>query len=342
VVSCVWRGHTGRTRQGVIQVSNATAGVGPRVSVCALLTCFNRRDMTLECLRALGANQGLELVDLRAVLVDDGSNDGTAQAVRAEFPWVDVVTSDGNLFWCRGMHLAFETALRTGFDHYLWLNDDTMLWPDALARLLACEAQLRLQIDHTDHTEHIEHTEQTDRPVIIVGSTADPVSGVCTYGGHRRPWRLRPFSVELVEPGADAQRCDTLTGNVVLIPARAAKRVGNLDPRFEHAMGDTDYGLRARGCGVELWVAPRMHGSCADNATAGTYLDSALPLATRWKRMLHRKGLPWRSWLIFTRRHTGVMWPVYFMWPYARLVAASCLAASRRRIARPRPEAPLQ
>ena len=286
--------------------------------MCALLTCFNRRETTLECLRALGANQCRELVDLWAVLVDDGSNDGTAQAVRAEFPWVEVVTSSGNLFWCRGMHLAFETALRTGFDHYLWLNDDTMLWPDALARLLACEAQLRVH---------------TDRPVIVVGSTADPVSGVCTYGGNRRPWRLRPFSVERVVPTADAQRCDTLTGNVVLIPARAAQRVGNLDPAFEHAMGDTDYGLRARRCGVELWVAPQMHGSCADNPPAGTYLDASLPLAIRWRRMLHRKGLPWRSWLVFTRRHTGILWPLYFVWPYAKLVVASFLAASRRRSA---------
>ena len=286
--------------------------------MCALLTCFNRRETTLECLRALGANQCRELVDLWAVLVDDGSNDGTAQAVRAEFPWVEVVTSSGNLFWCRGMHLAFETALRTGFDHYLWLNDDTMLWPDALARLLACEAQLRLH---------------TDEPVIVVGSTADPVSGVCTYGGNRRPWRLRPFSVERVVPTADAQRCDTLTGNIVLIPARAAQRVGNLDPAFEHAMGDTDYGLRARRCGVELWVAPQMHGSCADNPPAGTYLDASLPLAIRWRRMLHRKGLPWRSWLVFTRRHTGVLWPLYFVWPYAKLVVASFLAASRRRSA---------
>ena len=286
--------------------------------MCALLTCFNRRETTLECLRALGANQCRELVDLWAVLVDDGSNDGTAQAVRAEFPWVEVVTSSGNLFWCRGMHLAFETALRTGFDHYLWLNDDTMLWPDALARLLACEAQLRVH---------------TDRPVIVVGSTADPVSGVCTYGGNRRPWRLRPFSVERVVPTADAQRCDTLTGNIVLIPDRAAQRVGNLDPAFEHAMGDTDYGLRARRCGVELWVAPQMHGSCADNPPAGTYLDASLPLAIRWRRMLHRKGLPWRSWLVFTRRHTGILWPLYFVWPYAKLVVASFLAASRRRSA---------
>ena len=58
--------------------------------------------------------------------------------MRAEFPWVEVVVSDGSLFWCRGMHLAFETAFRKGFDHYVWLNDDTTLRNEALAGLLAC------------------------------------------------------------------------------------------------------------------------------------------------------------------------------------------------------------
>lgn len=287
------------------------------VSVCALLTCFNRREKTLECLRALAGSSGLQAVELRAVLVDDGSTDGTAQAVRTEFPWVDVVTSEGSLFWCRGMHLAFESALRSGFDHYLWLNDDTMLNSDAVARLLACEANLR---------------GRTDAPLIVIGSTVDPLSGACTYSGERRPSRWQPSRVERVVPASVPQRCDTLTGNIVLIPSRAAQLVGNLDPGFEHAMGDTDYGLRARSLGVELWVDSGVHGGCAHNPVAGTYLDPSLPIATRWKRMLHRKGLPWRSWLIFTRRHTGVMWPLYFAWPYAKLLVVSPFTAARRRL----------
>ena len=278
------------------------------VSVCALLTCFNRREKTLDCLRALAHNVGLQHVHLRAVLVDDGSTDGTAEAVLTEFAWVEVVRSNGSLFWCRGMHLAFETALRTGFDHYLWLNDDTALLPDAMVRLLACESQLRAS---------------RSTPVIVVGSTVDPISGVCTYGGERLASRWSPFWFERIAPASVPQRCDTLTGNVVLVSARAAQRVGNLDPSFEHAMGDTDYGLRAHRLGVELWVAPQVHGTCAHNPVAGTHMDQSLPLATRWKYMLHRKGLPWRSWLTFTRRHMGVMWPLYFAWPYAKLLIGS-------------------
>ena len=292
------------------------SAVGPSsVGVCALLTCFNRRDTTLACLRALAASTGLAHGALHAVLVDDGSSDGTAQAVRAEFPWVEVVVSDGSLFWCRGMHLAFETAMRQGFDHYLWLNDDTTLRSDALAGLLACEALLR---------------QRTEAPIIVVGSTVDAATGAHNYGGERQPSRIVRFRVERVSPSSAPQRCDTITGNIVLIPARVAQRVGNLDPAFEHAMGDTDYGLRARRHGVELWVAPHFHGECASNPMAGTFTDRSLPLKVRWKRMLDRKGLPWKSWLVFTRRHMGVMWPLYFAWPYAKLVVESSVMRLRR------------
>ncbi len=281
----------------------------PFTSLCVLLTCFNRREKTLECLRALGASTGLRQVKLSAVLVDDGSKDGTAQAVNAEFPWVQVVSGadsgQGPLFWCRGMHLAFETALRNRHDLYLLLNDDTVLQADALAGLLACSSEL---------------ARERLNPVIVVGSTYDITSGAHSYGGERRPSRLKPFSVERVAPGDVALPCDTFNGNIVLITAQAAAKVGNLDPAFEHAMGDTDYGLRARKLGVELWVAPQMQGTCSDNPTYGGYRDTSLPLRLRWKKMLDRKGLPWRSWLIFTRRHTGVMWPLYFAWPYAKLI----------------------
>ena len=299
-----------RTSHAMADEKHREAVTNVRVtsSVCALLTCFNRRDKTLECLRALADSTGLQQVALSAVLVDDGSTDGTAEAVRAEFAWVEVVRASEPLFWCRGMHLAFETALQSGFDHYLWLNDDTVLMPDAVARLLKCESVLR---------------DSTDAALIVVGSAVDPISGGCTYGGERWVSRWGSFRCERIAPSDVPQRCDTLTGNIVLLPALSVQRVGNLDPSFEHAMGDTDYGLRAHRLGVELWVAPQVHGTCAHNPVVGTYMDPSLPLPTRWKYMLQRKGLPWRSWLTFSRRHMGVIWPLWFAWPYAKLLFGS-------------------
>ncbi len=281
-----------------------------KTTVCALLTCFNRREKTLECLRALAASTGLSAAALSAVLVDDGSTDGTAEAVRREFPWVQVLRSADNLFWCRGMHLAFDHAMRTGFDFYLWLNDDTVLQPDAVARLLRCEAALRVA---------------AGGPVIVVGSTVDAATGGVSYGGERRPSRLRPLHVVRVNPGPVPQRCDSMTGNIVLVAAAVAARVGNLEARFEHSMGDTDYALRAQRCGVQVWVGEGVHGTCSDNPQRNTWCDKSLPLAARWRDMNTRKGLPWRSWLTLTRRHAGVLWPLHFALPYLKVVAQSAL-----------------
>lgn len=283
---------------------------GSAVRVCALLTTFNRRETTLACLRALEAGAGEAGIAPAAIVVDDGSSDGTAAAVRAAFAWAEVVDGAGELFWCRGMHRAFATALGIGFDHYLWLNDDTVLAVDAVRRLLDCHADL---------------AATRSAPVLVVGATVDAQTGLPTYGGERIPARWRPLRIAMVAPAAQAQACDSMTGNIVLIPAAAAARAGNLDPTFEHAMGDTDYALRARRAGVEIWLAPGVLGACSQNGVAGSYRDATLPLRARWRQMLSRKGLPWRSWLLFSRRHGGVLWPLWFAWPYLKVTASSLL-----------------
>lgn len=275
----------------------------PKPRLAVLLTSFNRKAKTLAALNALAGNTGLEDVDLSVVLVDDGSTDGTAEAVGQAFPWVRVEHGDGSLFWCRGMHRAFELAMQTGYDYYLWLNDDTLLQPDAVSRMLACHADL--------HARH-------GKPSIVVGSTVDEHTGKLTYGGERRVSWWRRTTFVRVEPTEDAQRCDSMNGNFVLIPADVARKVGNLDPAFEHAMGDTDYALRAVSLGVELWVAAGVFGTCGHNSIKGTFLDPSLPFSRRWKHFLSRKGLPWRSWMVFTRRHAGPFWPMFFALPYAK------------------------
>jgi GT2 family glycosyltransferase len=276
-----------------------------RSSLCVFSTCHNRCAKTLECLRALEASVGLEAISLSVILVDDGSTDGTAQAVTAEFPRVRVIAADGSLFWCRGMHRAFAEALREGHDYYLWLNDDTLLQPDAIARLVACEHERRTACG---------------RPVIVTGSTVDGRTGEPTYGGEARFSRWRRTAWRLVPPAETPRRVETMDGNLVLISAAAADRVGNLDPAFEHAMADFDYGLRANAAGVEIWLAPQVHATCSANPVQGTFQDASLNLRARWRHFLSRKALPWRSWLRFTRRHAGLFWPLFFTWPYVRVV----------------------
>ena len=93
-----------------------------------------------------------------------------------------------------------------------------------------------------------------------------------SYAGQVRASRLMPWKLKCSTP--DPVRptpCDTINGNLVLIPRALAPRLGNIDPGFAHAFGDLDYGFRARKAGARLWVAPGFAGRCAPNVSRPRY-----------------------------------------------------------------------
>ena len=285
-------------------------GGGDTQRIAAVLTCFNRRQQTLDCLVALRVAVAKTGLSLQIIVVDDGSTDGTAAALRAQDPEITVIESGGDLFWNRGMHRGMAEAMQRPINHVLWLNDDTLLAPDALQRLLA-------------ESQAIESA--LGRPTIMVGATCGS-DGQLTYGGSASAGKWRCLSYHRVWHASKPVACEVMNGNCVLLPANLVKQVGNLDPVFEHAMGDTDYALRARRAGFGVHVASGFVGRCANNPVHGTYSDTSLPWATRWRKVMDRKGLPWRSWFHFTRRHGGWLWPLYFAWPYCQLLVSGVFA----------------
>ncbi|MEG4806801.1 glycosyltransferase family 2 protein [Microcoleus sp. F8-D3] len=288
-----------------------------RTNIAVLLTCFNRKQKTLACLEAL-FNQALPAnVDISAYIVDDASTDGTSEAVHQAYPQVKIFHGDGNLFWNGGMRFAFTEAMKDDPDYYLWLNDDTIMYPEALKTLLTTSNQL---------------AQKGETKAIVSGSTCDPQTGKTTYGGVVRDHPILPFRYRLVEPTQEALLCSTIHGNCVLLPRNVVQIVGNLNPAFVHYIGDWDYGLRARQKGCTVWIAPGHLGTCSLNPQVTK--TAAKNLSEGLDKMSTPKGLSFKDatlqppgeWKVFTQQHGGLLWPIYWLLPYRRLVWFSVLS----------------
>lgn len=255
------------------------------VRIAVLMTCFNRRALTIGCLETLRNQAWFREEDL--FLVDDGSSDGTGEAVLAAMPGANVIRGDGALFWNGGMRLSWESAKASGrvFDFYLWLNDDVRLAPDAVAMLVA----------------DADSVTPRGGAVIVAAATTEPGEDTITYGAHRLPDASRPLRMRLMMPEGKPARADTISGNIVLVSAAAEARLGNMIPDFEHIYGDLDYGLRATASDIPVALASRPGGTCGANPITGSSIDPSMSkiarLRRRWKESAKVHARDWRRFV---------------------------------------------
>jgi len=267
--------------------------------IAVLISCYNRKIKTLECLDRLFSQSLAWPVPLQVYLADDGCTDGTADAVRARYPDVTILQGDGSLFWCNSMRLAWQRAAQDLPEFYLWLNDDAMLFEGALETLL--------------DTWRFSDRGET----IVVGSCCDPVTGNRTYGGQLRA-SAHPAHLQPITPQETAVDCEPFQSNVMLVPRAVYERIGMIHG-FQHAMGDTDYGYRALKAGCRCLVAPGFVAACEANKKP-TYWRRGPSRIQRWRLLNSRKGLPFRDWLYFSRQHGGRAWFTYWIRPYIRVL----------------------
>lgn len=254
------------------------------MDVAILMTCFNRREMTLSCLldcyRQIDAMSGSGTYSFSCYLVDDGSTDGTAEAVAQQFPQVRLIRSDGNLYWNQGMRLAWDRASKDrDYDFYLWINDDVRLRDGALATML-------------ENSEFFRHKA-------IVAGTAVDQDGELSYGGRTR-------SMKLIEPDPTIPRpCYLFNGNLVLVPKAAYALLGNLDQAYRHSFGDFDYSVRAGRKGIPKVICPGIQCDCDRNSGLPAWSDPANTLSQRYRYLLSPKGRPFREQFRFDVRYMG-------------------------------------
>jgi len=267
--------------------------------IAVLITSYNRVQTTIRCLKHFAecikpAGYGFDIYH-----VDDNSPDRTGEMIAEQFPEVRQVKGSGSLYWCGGMRLAWETAVRTkDYDAFLWLNDDTFLYPDALQIFTnASEAMVR----------------QTGDAGIIVGATCDPATQRTTYGFTGTPPRSPDGTV------SPMRNSETMNGNVVWVSRKTWQCLGGFRACFTHAMGDTDYGVRAVKSGVSVVLAPTHVGTCKGNA-GKRWDDPSLSFWARWRTLHSAKGCPPWEFMQLVRIAHPRSWPKYVLKLYWRLL----------------------
>jgi GT2 family glycosyltransferase len=267
------------------------------MKLVALTTSHNRRDLTLRALRSLYEQKLPTNCDVEVCLVDDGSNDGTVSAIRANYPNVKILEGNGHLFWAGGMRLGWDSwVAHRDPDALLVFNDDANLYPTAIEDLLAASRLLR-EAGRDAHA--------------IAGALVDPRSKQTSYGGQVRASAWHSLLFRVLEPTGQIENCDTLNMNCVLISREALSRVGFLDNAFAHHRADFDFGLRLKAAGGDVVLAPSYVGEDSRNPPV-----FGMSIMERWRKLISPKGEPFRERLTFCRRHGGWFWFLFWISPY--------------------------
>ena len=210
-----------------------------RPRVCVLILNRDRRDDTLACLSSLLARP---YPDLDVVVLDNASSDGTAAAVRAAYPQVQVIETGGNLGYAAGNNVGLVWARRQGAEYALLLNEDTIVDPDFIAHLVDA-AQARPELAFLGPLVY-HYTE----PEVIQSAGGMIAPDWRTYHrGQNEPDHgqyARPF-----EP-------DWVSGCAIFLRMSVVERIGMLDPAFFIYSEEVDWCLRARRAGFRGLVVP--------------------------------------------------------------------------------------
>lgn len=255
--------------------------------IAAVTLNWNRAPDTLVCLRSLGA---AGLLPEQMIVVDNGSSDDSAAAIRKAYPQAQLLLNDSNRGFAGGINVGLRWALAAGFPYLLVLNNDAAVSPDALRILLAAAGE---------------------RP------HAGVLSPLIRYAGDGRIWFAGSYRRRLL-PGEhwpayrtrralapEPRPIDYATGCAVLLRAEMLRAVGLFDEAYFFYWEDLDLCERARRAGWQVLLVPaavvdhHVSASLGEESPAKwTYLGRYMPtFYRRYYRWPAASMLVYAAWV---------------------------------------------
>ena len=219
------------------------------IKVEVVFPVHNRRELTLQCLQSLARIES-ENLSVHTIVVDDGSTDGTSEAIEMEFPEVEIVKGDGNLWFTEGTNVGVRAALRNNPDYILMMNDDQIF----------DSKFLKFMVETAEKYPHsvvgsLLLLWDTPHKLFQVSPRWETLSGGWRHWSHQTIWTVpqKPW------------RVDIIVGNCVLVPAQAIRECGLMDSKRYPNFGDAEYTPRLRKKGWKLLIDPRARVFCQPN-----------------------------------------------------------------------------
>jgi GT2 family glycosyltransferase len=275
-------------------------------ALTVVLVSFNTRALTLRCLGTLFAQT--RQTPMRVVVWDNASQDGSADAVAAEFPQVELIRSAENIGFARANNAAAEGAETPWL---LLLNTDTEVLDGAVDRLVAFAGA------RPGHGIYGGRTLFPDGALNTAScwNRITPWSALCLATGLTALFR----GSALFNPEAIAgwrrdsvREVDIVSGCFFLIRAELWRALGGFDPRFWMYGEEADLCLRARALGARPLIAPEatiMHlGGASSVSSASRTMQVARARTTlmrrHWRPALRALAAP-TMWLWGALRRLG-------------------------------------
>jgi GT2 family glycosyltransferase len=219
------------------------------ISVAIVTPVHNRRDITGQCLRSLSRIKS-DGLDVHVIVVDDGSTDGTSEAISREFPDVEIIEADGSLWFTKGTNVGVRRALESDPKYILMMNDDQVFDDNFLEFLVeTAEANPRSVVGPLLLLWDQPHK------IFQIAPVWNTWLGGWQHWYQQTVWTVpdRPFEVDLI------------VGNCVLVPSDAIKECGLMNSKRYPNFGDAEYTPRLKRGGWKLLIDPRSRVFCQPN-----------------------------------------------------------------------------
>jgi GT2 family glycosyltransferase len=211
----------------------------PRVAV--LILNWNGKALTIDCLESL---MRVETPDVELIVVDNGSSDGSVEAIRDRFgERVTLIANGQNLGFAGGNNAGIRYALDAGADFVLLLNNDTVVDPaliDHLLRPFADDPRVGIT------GPKIYYYTPRDQ-IWFAGGRIFLARGTSCHIGIRQ-----------TDSGQYDRRVeiDYVTGCALMASRAVFEKCGLLDPSYVAYYEDADFCMRARRAGFSIVYEP--------------------------------------------------------------------------------------